>query len=80
MKKNGFAGVGTSNALTLGAAAPTDDLTPDDSASNAGGGGQGDVPGPDDFPSLGLPKGLTERQGYKVGQGFSKNYLHCHGP
>lgn len=70
LKKNGFAGVGTSTILTSGAAATTDDLTADDSASNAGGGGQGDVPGSDDFPSLGLPPGLTERQGYKVGLGF----------
>lgn len=42
---------------------PSDDVTADDSASNAGGIIRDTA---EDFPSLGLPQGLTEKQGYKV--------------
>ncbi|KAK4306055.1 hypothetical protein Pmani_022098 [Petrolisthes manimaculis] len=59
-------GVGTSVSLTSGASVTADDVTADDSASNAGDIGRGDVPGVDEFPGLGLPPGLSERQGYKA--------------
>ncbi|XP_045597121.1 uncharacterized protein [Procambarus clarkii] len=40
-----------------------DDVTADDSISNVGGINR-EVPGADEFPSLGLPPGLTNKQGY----------------
>ncbi|XP_047480687.1 uncharacterized protein LOC125033330 [Penaeus chinensis] len=53
----------TTQGSTWTLSGPSDDLTADDSASNAGGIIRDTS---EDFPSLGLPQGLTEKQGYKA--------------
>lgn len=43
----------------------SDDVTADDSASNAGGVGR-EYGGIDEFPTLGLPRSITDKRGYKA--------------
>ena len=52
-----------SGAATWTPLTPSDDITADDSVSNVGTGRE--YTG-EDFPSLGLPRSLTEKQSYTV--------------